>query len=121
MRNKALLLILTLLMSFIGLVPDASAHRHHGRGYGYGRYYGGCRRGYNPGGYYRGGSYWSYHPYVKGGLIGAGIGAAAGGLLSNGEDPVAAGVRGAVVGTGAGLAYQYLKGRSYGGYYGRGW
>ncbi len=58
----------------------------------------------------------NYHPYIQKALIGGGIGAVAGGLLSR-RDPVGAGVKGALLGSAAGVGYQYLTSQNrYGGY-----
>lgn len=54
---------------------------------------------------------YGYYPpsrsYTRQALVGAGIGALAGGAFTR-EDPLAGALRGAVVGTGAGLGYEYL-------------
>ena len=51
-------------------------------------------------------SYFKRHPYVKSGLVGAGVGAGAGLILGHGKGGV---IKGAALGTGVGLGYQYLK------------
>lgn len=56
-----------------------------------------------------------YHPYIQKALIGGGIGAVAGGLLGE-RDPVGAGLKGALIGSAAGMGYQYLSSRNNGGY-----
>jgi hypothetical protein len=74
-------------------------------------------------GYDNNGGYFGYHPYIQKALIGGGIGAVAGGLLGR-RDPVGAGLKGALLGSAAGVGYQYLRSRNnYGGYsgYGRGY
>lgn len=49
------------------------------------------------------------HPYIKKGLIGAGIGAAAGAVLGDKGERVGKGAKGAAVGAGAGLGYAYMR------------
>lgn len=58
-----------------------------------------------------GGTYFQRHPYQKTGLIGAGAGAVAGGVLFGDKNRGRNIMRGAVVGGAAGLGYQYLKKR----------
>jgi hypothetical protein len=92
---KKLLATLVLLFS-MGVCTLAPAEARH---YGYDRYNGG----------------YGYHPYVQKALIGGGVGAVAGGLLGR-RDPVGAGIKGALLGSAAGLGYEYLRQSSYGGY-----
>lgn len=94
---KKLLATLLLLLS-VGAYALAPAEARGYRDYGYGGY--------------------GYHPYVQKALIGGGIGAVAGGLLGS-RDPVGAGIKGALLGSAAGLGYEYLRQGSYGGGYGR--
>ena len=95
---KKLLATLLLLLS-VGVYALAPAEAHY-RDYGYGGGYGG----------------YGYHPYIQKALIGGGIGAVAGGLLGS-RDPVGAGIKGALLGSAAGLGYEYLKQGRYGGGY----
>jgi len=72
---------------------------------------------------YNGG--YGYHPYIQKALIGGGIGAVAGAVLGE-RDPVGAGLKGALIGSAAGVGYEYLRSGRYvgnGGYggYGRGY
>lgn len=53
--------------------------------------------------------YWYCHPYVKRGAIGAGIGGAAGAVLSSKGERLSNAARGAVIGGGVGLGYEYLR------------
>ena len=54
-------------------------------------------------------TFWQRNPYLKNGLIGAGIGGA-GGLILSGKGHRGSGVvKGAAIGTGAGLGYTFLK------------
>ena len=53
--------------------------------------------------------YFKRHAYQKTELIGAGVGAVAGGVLSGDKHRKKNVVKGAVVGAGAGVGYQYLK------------
>lgn len=53
-------------------------------------------------------TYFQRHPYVKKALIGAGVGAGVGLLFSHGSRGV---LKGAAIGTGAGLGYEYLRQR----------
>jgi len=92
---KKLLATLLLLLS-VGAYALAPAEARGYRDYGYGGY--------------------GYHPYVQKALIGGGIGAVAGGLLGS-RDPVGAGIKGALLGSAAGLGYEYLRQSSYGGGY----
>lgn len=52
-------------------------------------------------------------PYVKKALIGAGIGALASGALSRDGFSSGSIIRGALIGGGAGVGYQYLRNRGY--------
>lgn len=57
-------------------------------------------------------TYFQRHPYQKTGLIGAGVGAAVGGLFFRGEHHGGRNaLRGAAIGGAAGLGYEYLKKR----------
>ena len=57
-------------------------------------------------------TYFQKHPYQKTGLIGAGVGAAAGGLLFGEKHNTGRNmVRGAAAGAAAGLGYEFLKKR----------
>lgn len=56
-------------------------------------------------------TYFQRHPYQKTGLIGAGAGAVAGGVLFGDKHRGRNAVRGAALGGAAGLGYQYLKKR----------
>lgn len=97
---KKLLATLLLLLS-VGVYVLAPAEAHY-------RDYGG----------------YGYHPYVQKALIGGGIGAVAGGLLGR-RDPVGAGIKGALLGSAAGMGYEYFRQSRYGGgyrpYYGGGY
>lgn len=54
-------------------------------------------------------TFWQRNPYIKSGLIGAGVGGA-GGLILSGHGRRGSGVvKGAAIGAGAGLGYQFLK------------
>ncbi|MBY0449058.1 MAG: hypothetical protein K2X01_00340 [Cyanobacteria bacterium] len=54
-------------------------------------------------------TYFQRHPYQKTGLIGGGIGAVAGGVLSGRRHRKGNIIKGAALGGAAGLGYQYLK------------
>ena len=60
---------------------------------------------------YAGGTYFQRHPYQKNGLIGAGTGAVAGGVLFGDKHRGRNIVRGAALGGVLGLGYEYLKKR----------
>jgi len=53
--------------------------------------------------------YWYCHPYVKRGTIGAGIGGATGAVLSSRGERLSNAARGAIIGGGVGLGYEYLR------------
>jgi hypothetical protein len=54
-------------------------------------------------------TFWQRNPYLKSGLIGAGLGGGAGLILSGKGRRGSGVVKGAALGTGVGLGYQYLK------------
>ena len=56
-------------------------------------------------------TFWQRNPYIKSGLIGAGVGGAGGVILSRSGKRGSGAVKGAAIGAGAGLGYQYLKNR----------
>ncbi len=86
------------------LVPSAQAYdRYYNHGYS-NRY-----SGYDRYDRYRTGL--NAHPFVKTGLIGGGIGAATGALLGQDGDRADGAVKGALLGAGAGVGYQYLRNR----------
>jgi hypothetical protein len=85
---KKLLAMLVLLFSMGASIMAPAEARYHG----YDRYNGG----------------YGYHPYVQKALIGGGVGAVAGSLLGE-RDPVGAGIKGALLGSAAGLGYEYLR------------
>jgi len=60
---------------------------------------------------YYGGSFFDNHPYAKKALIGGGVGAIAGGLLSPEGNRVHGAVSGAMLGGVAGLGLEYLNER----------
>jgi hypothetical protein len=92
-RLFAILLVLFTLMATTGtLTSQARSYNAHARRYA-------------------GGTYFQRHPYQKTGLIGAGAGAVAGGVLFGDKHRGRNLVRGATLGAAAGLGYQYLKKR----------
>lgn len=72
-----------------------------------------CHRGryYHEGYDYRP-SYLSSHPYVRDGLMGGGLGALVGGVISHDGERMDGALKGALLGGGAGLGYRFLKNRS---------
>jgi hypothetical protein len=83
-------------LSIAGLMLASSFSAANAQDYRWNRYN-------NP--YYGG----SAHPYVQKALIGGGAGAALGGLLSQDGYRADGAIKGAVLGAGLGLGYQYLK------------
>lgn len=59
--------------------------------------------------YYRGGTFGQRHPYVKKAAIGGGAGALIGGILAPDGYRGDGAIKGAVIGAGAGLGYEYLR------------
>lgn len=57
------------------------------------------------------GGYFYDHPYVQKAVIVGGTGAAVGALVSREGNRVNGAVKGALIGAGAGIAYQYLRDR----------
>ena len=108
--NRTLVALLTTAaIAGAGFVSPASADpynahaRYHNHSNKYHNY-----NGYN--GYYDyRPTYFERHPYQKSGLIGAGVGAAAGALMGNEYDRGGSAVKGAVLGGAAGLGYRYLQ------------
>ncbi|MCE3235043.1 MAG: hypothetical protein K0Q50_1223 [Vampirovibrio sp.] len=104
MKNQKVLAVLTLLsLGASSLMPAAMAHSNryydnNGRYQAYGRY--------QP-------SYWQQHPYVKKAAIGGGAGAVLGAVLSQEGSRGDGAIKGALLGAGAGLGYEYLKRKGY--------
>ena len=78
------------------LAPTAEAHNRS-----YNRYYDSR--------YYNGGTFGQQHPYVKKAAIGGGAGALLGGILAPDGYRGDGAIKGAVIGAGAGLGYEYLR------------
>jgi hypothetical protein len=106
MKKQSILALTLALLFSVLLTPFASAHRYY---HGYSRHYGGSPyyRGYNGWGE----RHWSQQQYAKKGLIGAGAGAAIGGLMAQDGYRATGAVKGGLVGAGAGLGYEYLRRR----------
>ncbi len=87
------------IMAANTLVPAQA----HDKGYrGYNRYY---DSRYNQ----NWGTFGQRHPYVKKAAIGGGAGALIGGILGQDGYRADTAIKGAVIGAGAGLGYEYLK------------
>lgn len=102
LRKKVQVGIATMALLAGTTVLPASAYRGD-------NYYPGYARSDYYSNYYRGGTFSQRHPYVKKALIGGGIGAAAGALLSSEGRRTSGAVKGALVGGGIGLGYEYLR------------
>jgi len=85
----------TLTLVSASMLPAQAYYHHH---YYYDRYQ----------------SFGYAHPYVQKALIGGGIGALAGGLLSPEGNRAGGALKGAAIGGGAGIAYQALTQHRYG-------
>ncbi len=62
---------------------------------------------------YNNGTFFQHHPYVKTALIGSGVGAVLGGVLSQEGSRTNGAVKGAILGGGAGLGIEYLKEKGF--------
>ena len=66
-------------------------------------------RDYYGGRYYRDNGFLSGHPYIKKAVLVGGAGAAIGALVSQDGRRVNGAVKGALIGAGAGVGYEYLR------------
>lgn len=102
MNSQLKLLAIPMLVAMTvgsSMLPAQAYNRYNNNGYyqGYNRYYGNY------------GTFGQRHPYVQKAAIGAGGGALVGGLLAGDGYRGDGMVKGALLGAGAGLGYQYLK------------
>lgn len=88
MKKRAMALLMT------GLLLGASASTAFARDYRYDRYRD---------------TYGQEHPYVQKAVLGGGAGAALGGLLSRDGYRTDGAIKGALLGAGIGMGYEYLK------------
>ena len=96
MKTRKLLAAATLVLMTAGMtLPQAMAHDYNAARYN--RYY--DNRG----------SFGNRHPYVQKAAIGGGAGAVLGGVLARDGSRADGAVKGALLGAGAGLGYEYLK------------
>jgi hypothetical protein len=93
-RLSAAVLSFSLMLGTVGLMPAAHAQSRYD-------YY---NNRYNNG-------FLTEHPYAKKALIGGGVGAVAGGLLAGDGGRADGAIKGALLGAGLGLGYEYLKRR----------
>lgn len=102
-KLQAGLLMASLLLGTFAIPAQAydrhEYYRHH-HGY-YDRYH-----------YYRGG-FLPGHPFVRGAAVGGGLGAAAGAIFSPEGSKGDGAIKGALLGGGAGLGYEFLRTHGY--------
>lgn len=99
-RFLSLAVVVTLMgTSMMTMVPSAEAASRNYRDY-YNNY---------QNRYQNGGSFGDNHPYLQKTLIGSGLGAVVGGVLTRNSDWTNGAIKGAVLGGAAGAGYEYLK------------